>query len=103
MNATVKESGTRIGESSKRESYVHPGIASESDPRKLTSIIEENRVKLKRGWEELARLTQVLSSLEAPKASVHSKTLISVESTPQLPADPASVIAMGEQAKQGIT
>ena len=44
---------------------------SSSEIKRLAAIIMDNRVALNKGWQELIRLTQKLSSLDAPDSQNH--------------------------------
>jgi hypothetical protein len=73
MNTTINDSGRRIGGFSKLEIPVRAKSASENDPQKLAATIEENRVKLEKGWKELARLNRLLATLDAATTGVGPK------------------------------
>lgn len=66
MNGTNTELGKRLGEPSNRQNGIQArrGPASD-DPKRLASIIEENRTNINKGWEILNSLDQLLASLDA--------------------------------------
>jgi hypothetical protein len=89
MNTTTKDSGRRIGGFSKLEIPVRARGASESDPQNLAATIEENRVKLEKGWKELDRLNRLLTTLDAATTGVGPKAPHSAEPTVPTAAGPS--------------
>jgi hypothetical protein len=61
MNETAK----RIQTAPVPQPRLRAEVTSGADSARLAAIIEENRLKLQRGWDELDRLTRVLASLDA--------------------------------------
>ena len=73
--------------------------ASDSDRevKRLSAIIQENRAALEKGWAELARLDQMLTSSPADEARADSAENPSASGTePTDPENPSSVVVVKE-------
>jgi hypothetical protein len=65
MNGTNKESGLSRADSPNHQSGTQiSGGPGKDDPKKLVSVIEENRAKIDKGWEELNKLDQMLNRMD---------------------------------------
>ena len=65
MNGTNQESGRRPDAPFHHQSHIPARRDSASDDsKKVISVIEENRVKLNQGWEELKKLDQLMSRMD---------------------------------------
>jgi hypothetical protein len=65
MNGATNESAIGVSETPNRQNGNQTAaIPPSDDPKKLALVMEENRVKINKGWVELHRLDQLLSRMD---------------------------------------
>lgn len=74
MNLIIEKSGKNTIEVSPDIAGMGPSPeAAGGDVVNLASIIEQNRAEIKRNWEELAKLDQILLTLNAREKGINAR------------------------------